>query len=247
MSMRIISLVPSITELLVDIGLEEQLIAVTKYCVHPERIRSEKPIIGGTKTLNLSKIKELKADLIIANKEENQKDQILELQKTEQVWVTDIRSLADNWSFILEVGKRTQRISETEQLVADAQYNWAKVKDQFIGKSALYFIWRKPYMTIGNNTFIHAVLTELGFTSVAEHLEGNYPEITPEWIAEQKVDYIFLSSEPYAFKEKHKSEFLDFNSQAYIELIDGEMCSWYGSRMVQAPEYFLKFKEGLLS
>ncbi len=236
--MRIISLVPSITELLVDLGLEDQLIAVTKYCVHPEYIRSKKENIGGTKTLDIDLIRSLNADLIIANKEENQKDQIEKLMKSEHIWLTDIRSIEDNWDFIMETGKRCNCTEEANSLVAKAKTEWEDIQNIFQYKTALYFIWRKPYMTIGKNTFIHNVLSKIGFISVSEHLEGNYPEISTDWIADQNIDFILLSSEPYAFKEKHKSEFAQFNASAKIKLIDGEMCSWYGSRMLKAPEYF---------
>lgn len=245
MHMRIISLVPSITELLVDLGLENQLIAVTKYCVHPKDIRSKKENIGGTKTLNIDLIKSLKADLIIANKEENQKEQIEQLMESEPIWLTDIRSIEDNWEFILETGQRCNKITESKTLVNNAKEEWKTIKGIFNNKTCLYFIWRKPYMTIGHNTFINNVLLNLGFKSIAQKLEGNYPEITPEWITEQSIDYILLSSEPYAFKEKHKSEFLTFNPTANIQLIDGEMCSWYGSRMLKAPSYFKEFAKTL--
>lgn len=243
--MKIISLVPSITELLVDLGLEDHLVAVTKYCVHPVDIRSKKEIIGGTKTLDLEKIKSLKADLIIANKEENQKEQIEDLLKTEPVWLTDIRTIEDNWSFIKEVGERCNIQEKAQAFVKEGQLEWSKVKGIFKAKRVLYFIWRKPYMTISHNTFIHSILSELGFNSVSEQLEGNYPVITPEWIAKQNIDYILLSSEPYAFKEKHCSEFLEMNPNVQVKLIDGEMCSWYGSRMLKAPSYFLNYSNQL--
>lgn len=239
--MKIISLVPSITELLVDIGLEQQIVGVTKYCVHPKHIMSTKELIGGTKTLDLDKIKSLKADLIIANKEENQKEQIEELQKDSPVWLTDIRSVADNWDFITETGVKCNRVTETNKLVKDGKKQWSQVKEIFNQKKVLYFIWRKPYMTIGSDTFINSVLSEIGFQSISNHLDGNYPEISPEWISEQNIDMILLSSEPYAFKEKHASEFLGFNPNAKVKLIDGEMCSWYGSRMLKAPDYFKQF------
>ena len=239
--MKIISLVPSITELLVDLGLEQQLIGVTKYCVHPKHIMSTKEIIGGTKTLDLNKIKSLKADLIIANKEENQKEQIEELQKDSPVWLTDMRSVADNWTFIIETGIKCNRVSEANTLVEEGKKQWSQIKGMFNQKKVLYFIWRKPYMTIGSNTFINSVLSEVGFQSVSTQLKGNYPEISPEWIGAQNIDLILLSSEPYAFKEKHASEFLEFNPKAKVKLIDGEMCSWYGSRMLKAPDYFKQF------
>ena len=243
--MKIISLVPSITELLVDLGLEDQLVGVTKYCVHPKDIRSKKENIGGTKTLNIDLIKSLEADLIIANKEENQKEQIETLMKSEPVWVTDIRSIEDNWDFILETGQRCNKTEEANTLVNISKQEWTHVKDLFSGKTALYFIWRKPYMTIGENTFINNILTYIGFTSVSANLEGNYPEISPEWISDQQIDFILLSSEPYAFKEKHKTEFASFNALANIQLIDGEMCSWYGSRMLKAPAYFKAFFDSI--
>lgn len=238
--MKIISLVPSISELLVDLNLENQLIGVTKYCIHPEHLISTTVNIGGTKTLQIERIKELKADLIIANKEENQKEQIEELMETQSVWVTDIRNLQDNWDFIEELGLRCHVQAEAKQLIDKAKIEWEKVKNIFNNKSALYFIWRKPYMTIGKNTFIYSILNEIGINNLSHSLEGNYPEVSPDWISKQSVDYLLLSSEPYPFKEKHINEFQAIHPKAKIILIDGEMCSWYGSRMLIAPNYFKK-------
>lgn len=237
--MKIISLVPSISELLVDLGLEQQLIGITKYCVHPDHIISQKESIGGTKTLQIQKIIELEADLIIANKEENQKEQIEELMLTQNVWLTDIRNLNDNWNFIKELGQRCHVQDKSDLLISNAKSEWKKVKNKFQNKKALYFIWRKPYMTIGANTFIYSILNEIGIQNVSENLIGNYPEISEDWISKQSVDYLLLSSEPYPFKEKHIKEFKKLNPKAKVLLIDGEMCSWYGSRMLLAPQYFI--------
>lgn len=236
--MKIISLVPSITELLVDLGLENNIVGITKYCVHPQHLLHQKNSIGGTKTLDLTKIKALNADLIIANKEENQKEQILELQETEPIWITDIRTIQDNWDFIREVGLKTNTLNKAKILISEGEKLWAPLKNIFKAKKVLYFIWRKPYMTIGKNTFINSILSELGLQSISTTLAGNYPEVSPEWILQQNIDFILLSSEPYPFKEKHLSEFIKLNPDATPILIDGEMCSWYGSRMLKAPHYF---------
>lgn len=245
--MKIISLVPSISELLVDLKLENDLIGVTKFCVHPNYLIDNKEIIGGTKTLDLKKIQSLNADLIIANKEENQKEQIEELQKHENVWVTDIRNLEDNLKFIEEIGTRCNCTKASNGLIHQIKTEWQSVSNLFSGERVLYFIWRRPYMTIGENTFITSILTELGFEVISKSLDGNYPEISPNWISQQNLDYILLSSEPYAFQEKHKSEFKTMNKHCVIQLIDGEMCSWYGSRMLLAPKYFLQFKQAMTS
>ena len=235
--MKIVSLVPSISELVYDLGLNTSLIGVTKFCVHPTTLRKENSVVGGTKTLHLDRIRALQPDLIIANKEENEKDQVEVLQKEFNVWVTDIRSLEASWDFILELGSKTNTELKAKFLVATAKKEWATVKGVF-KKRVLYFIWQDPYMTIGKNTFINSILAYIGFVNVAADLPGNYPIISAEWIRAQKPELLLLSSEPFPFKEKHMAAFASLNSLAKPLLIDGEMCSWYGSRMLLAPAYF---------
>ena len=241
---RIISLVPSQTELLFDIGLEEQIAGITRFCIHPaDKVRSKEKV-GGTKRFQIDKIKQLEPDLIIGNKEENYKEGIEELQKYFPVWMSDIYSLEDSFAMMKEVSRITNRLNAGEKLIAEikaAFINWQAIRG---GQTAAYFVWRKPYLVAASNTFIDYMLNAFGLKNVF-HNSQRYPEIQPDDLSALKPDFIFLSSEPYAFSEKHFDEFRSFSPGSKVVLVDGEMFSWYGSRLRFTPEYFGKLKRQL--
>lgn len=233
--MRIISLVPSITEALFDFGLNEtEIIGRTKFCIHPAESVAKVPIIGGTKNLNLEKIKQLNPDLIIVNKEENVKEQIEELQRDFEVVVTDISTLDDNEILLKSLGK----ILHKEE-IADA-FN-VKIRKIFEGlpiddkASCAYLIWKNPYMTVGGDTFINDILNKVGFENIFKN-EKRYPEVSVEDL--EKAEYIFLSSERFPFKDKHVKELQKQLPQSKIMLVDGEAFSWYGTRLAHSAGYF---------
>ncbi len=244
---RIISLVPSQTELLIDLGLKENLIGLTKFCVHPKNIRREIEHIGGTKDLNFDKIRELKPDLIIANKEENQQDQIETLAKEFPVWISDIKDLDSAWDMIDRLGKLLNRASISNKIIEEGKKKWQSLYSKEKTGTCLYFIWNKPYMLAGKNTFIDHVLSYIGLENKATILPGRYPEISQERIKALNPDFIFLSSEPYPFKEKNKRELEALFPEAEIHLVDGEFFSWYGSRLIPAATYFEDLKPQLKS
>ncbi len=236
--MRIVSLVPSLTELLYHLNLNQEVVGITKFCIHPEKWFREKTRIGGTKTVNVQQVLSLNPDLIIANKEENTKEQILELQAHANVLLTDINSVEDALSAILHIGDLTNRKPEAQdlsqhiskELTAIKHLEWAN------GKRVLYLIWKAPYMAAGTKTFIHELLNWVGFKNVLESNTlakdlSRYPEISDEEIRELNPDIIFLSSEPYPFKKKHIEELHQTVPKAHIQLVDGEVFSWYGSRL----------------
>ncbi len=234
---RIISLVPSQTELLIDLGLEERLIAVTKFCIHPSTLRRKKIIIGGTKQLHIQKILDLQPDLIIGNKEENEAQQILELQRKATVWMSEIYTLQDAFNMIAKIGELTETVEKAEQLVVDIQQKFnALVTVPKQNKKTLYLIWRDPYMVAGKNTFIDHLLELCGWENVVR--ENRYPSLDTAMIQQLNPQLILLSSEPYSFKEKHIRELKKICPSAEIRLVDGEMFSWYGSRLRYAPAYF---------
>ena len=236
---RIISVVPSQTELLYDLGLENEVVGITKFCIHPKKWFETKVRVGGTKTLDLEKIKQLKPDLIIANKEENTKKQIKELQQHFSVWTSDIRNLADSLEMIKQVGLITNTESKAKEIVSKIEKDFehlSSIKKQ--PKSTLYFIWKDPYMSIGATTFIHDVMERAGFINVIETQE-NYPIITEEEIRTINPQLILLSSEPYPFKEKHIKQFEKICPNAQILLVDGELFSWYGSRLTKTVNYLV--------
>lgn len=239
---RIISLVPSQTELLVDLGLEESIVGITKFCVHPYYIKKTKTIVGGTKTIKLDKIKALQPDIIICNKEENTKEIVEELQHICPVWVTDIYTIEDNNKMISDFGAIFNKRTDATKWIDKINFSYSDFQ-QFIQnkpiKKAAYFIWANPYMVAGNTTFINELLKLNRFTNIYESKEGRYPEIELKKMRlEGDPDFVFLSSEPFPFKDEHAFEIGRFTHHAKTVFVDGEMFSWYGTRLVKAFEYF---------
>jgi ABC-type Fe3+-hydroxamate transport system substrate-binding protein len=245
---RIISLVPSQTEFLFDIGLDEKIMGITRFCIHPADKVHAKTKIGGTKKFNIERIKSLNPDLIIGNKEENYEEGINELHRYFPVWMSDIFTLSDSFAMMNEVGRITGRQAEATGLADDikAAFNnyTNSISNPEPAKSCAYFIWRKPYMVAAGNTFIDEMLTVFGLKNVFSG-QQRYHEINPERLAALHPDYVFLSSEPYSFSEKHIEEFQAFAPNAKVVLADGEMFSWYGSRLRFAPAYFSELRKVL--
>jgi len=240
---RIISLVPSQTEFLYDIGLDEEVVGITKFCIHPNDWYRNKERVGGTKTVDFKKIKGLQPDLIIANKEENTQSEIEGLQNLYTVYVSDIYTLQDSYRMMSDIGFMAGRVNETEIVIQNIQSIFKNL--QPLKQRVLYLIWREPYMAAGQNTFINHLLNQCGLTNVVEGEFTRYDEISSTAIKELDIDYILLSSEPYPFKEKHIHE-LEQISNARVVLVDGEMFSWYGSRLTGFKSYFEKELIGLL-
>ncbi len=238
---RIISLVPSQTELLVSLGLENEIVGVTKFCVHPKNIRKEKTIVGGTKNVNFEKIRKLNPDIILCNKEENTKEIVKNLEKEYTVHVSDIFTVDDAVKMIRQYGEIFDSLHKANKLISKIKLEQESfrtfVSDIPVQKVA-YFIWKDPWIAVGNNTFINHLLEINNFKNVFVS-KTRYPEVAKEEIgilAEQ--DLILLSSEPYPFSEKHIAEVRKINQQAKIILVDGEYFSWYGSRLGDAFSYF---------
>jgi ABC-type Fe3+-hydroxamate transport system substrate-binding protein len=240
---RIISLVPSQTELLFDLGLADKIVGITKFCIHPAAFCKSIPKIGGTKNFNFELIEQLKPDLIIGNKEENYKEGIEQLQEKYKVWISDIFTLEDALEMIVNIGQLTHTTAKANDLSQRIRLAFHAIKS-FSGKKAAYFIWCNPYMAVGANTFIYDMLTRCGFENVFLNL-NRYPIITADMLAAINPEYIFLSSEPYPFSEKHVAEFGHICPDAVIKIVDGEMFSWYGSRLLQSASYFQKLIQEL--
>ncbi|HLS70152.1 MAG TPA: helical backbone metal receptor [Chitinophagaceae bacterium] len=240
---RIISLVPSQTELLVDLGLRNKIVGITKFCVHPQNLKEEKTIIGGTKQVHIPKIEQLKPDLILANKEENTKEIIESLKDIAPIFITDIYDLQDAISMIYAVGQITNTQNQADKIAKTIENAFTKLEfHKKTIKKVAYFIWKKPWMVVGNNNFIHTLFPYLGLEN-AFHSYDRYPEVVwsnPLW---KEVDYIFLSSEPYPFKEKHIAEVQEKVPHAKIFLVDGEYFSWYGSRLIGTAAYLQELKQ----
>ena len=239
---RIVSLVPSQTELLYDLGLEDYIVGITKFCVHPVHFKTIKTIVGGTKNSNFNKIKALQPDIIICNKEENTKEIVEELSSICPVWVTDIYTIEDNLQMISDFGQLFNKRTEAQKWIDKINFAFQDFK-QFMQdkpiKKAAYFIWANPYMVAGNHTFINELMQLNRFENIYKEKEGRYPEIELKKIRlEGDPDYVFLSSEPFPFKDEHAFEIGRFTHHAKTVFVDGEMFSWYGSRLLKAFAYF---------
>jgi ABC-type Fe3+-hydroxamate transport system substrate-binding protein len=232
---RIISLVPSQTELLADLGLSDRVVGITKFCIHPSPWLDTKTLIGGTKQFNLDVIDALQPDLIVGNKEENYREGIEALQERYPVWMSDILDLDAALAMIQSIGVITATVDPANRITRDIARAYATLNRQ-AQLSVLYLIWRKPWMAAGTHTFIDSQIRTIGFENIVT--QNRYPALSPEEIFDLKPDLIFLSSEPYPFKEKHIAELQALCPGARVVLVDGEMFSWYGSRLLQAPAYF---------
>lgn len=234
---RIVSIVPSQTELLYDLGLEDEVIGITKFCVHPESWFRSKKRVGGTKQLNFDAIRELKPDLIIANKEENNREDIEQLSAHFPVWVSDVKDLNGALQLIADVGEITGKIPQANELQTTIREGFDRLEKELESEeslSAVYLIWSNPDMVAGSDTFISDMLSRAGFENVIS--ERRYPELGS---CEYKTpDYILLSSEPFPFKEKHVKFYQERFPGSEILIVDGEMFSWYGSRLLKVPDYF---------
>lgn len=244
---RIISIVPSQTELLFELGLKEEVTGITKFCIHPEAYFKSKTKVGGTKKLNIELIRSLNPDLIIGNKEENTLEDIELLSKEFPVWMSDIYNLEDAMKTITQIAELVDREPEAAYLNHLINAGFTDLQtlalQQRIDKRVAYIIWKEPYMLAGRNTFINDILTKNGLTNVVQ--ADRYPEVTLEELAGLNPELIFLSSEPYPFREKHTVELKLAIPGAKIMLVNGEMFSWYGSRLVKAVQYLFQLQKEL--
>jgi ABC-type Fe3+-hydroxamate transport system substrate-binding protein len=233
---RIVSLVPSQTELLYYLGLDKQIAGITKFCIHPADKVNAAAKIGGTKQLNIVRIHQLKPDLIIANKEENEREQVEELANHYPVWISDINDIHGALDMITKIGEATNKSLDALQLADDIILKFNNLDPVNTPLNVLYLIWRKPYMAAGKGTFINNMLQLCGFTNIVN--EERYPELSEQGLIAANPDVLLLSSEPYPFSQKHVNEFKKLLPKTTVILVDGEMFSWYGSRLLHAPAYF---------
>lgn len=243
---RIISIVPSQTELLYDLGLDEEVLGITKFCIHPETWFRTKTRVGGTKQLHVQLIHDLQPDLIIANKEENLRDQVEELAKEFPVWISDIKDLQDAYDMIKSVGELVGKSESSINLIESIKSTFQKYllheDSGQVVPNATYLIWKDPYMTIGGDTFISNMMKVCGMKNMFEG-EKRYPEITINDLSTGNCQLLLLSSEPYPFNQKHLQELQPQLPSTKILLVDGEMFSWYGSRLKLVPAYFRQLRQ----
>jgi ABC-type Fe3+-hydroxamate transport system substrate-binding protein len=237
---RIISLVPSQTELLFYLGLSGRVVGITKFCVHPPQWHNSLQKIGGTKNFKFEIIDQLRPDLIIGNKEENYVSGISVLQTKYPVWVSDVSSYEQALRMIEEVGTLTDRIDPANSLRKEIEARFERLPKKKPTR-VLYLIWRQPWMAAGKGTFIDSMLSKIGLVNVVE--EARYPTLSEAQLQQMQPELIYLSSEPYPFKQKHIQELKAVVPNSEVTLVDGELFSWYGSRMLLAPDYFASLTE----
>lgn len=238
---RIVSLVPAITETMFYLGLKESIVGRTHFCVFPEEVK-EVQGVGGTKTVKMDWIHELEPDLIIAEKEENTKEIVESLEAYYPVFVFEIQTIQSVLRMIEDVGKLTDHQRSSANLIHAIQVGMEELP-QANGKRIAYVIWRKPYMVVGKDTYIQSLLESMGFINPFTSFSGRYPEVTAEDLQHAQLDYLFLATEPYPYREKHLPEFQEMLPEVNTMIISGEMF-WYGAKMLEATAYFKdKFKE----
>lgn len=243
---RIVSLVPSKSEYLWELGLQKELVGITKFCIHPPELFERVTRVGGTKNVRLDAIERLAPDLIIANKEENTQSDIMYLRERFPVYTSDIIELDDAYRMLLDIGQLTGQMKKADHITNTARKNLATIKGAANGKKVAYLIWQDPYMAAGGHTFINTLLQHSGFINVFSQT-ARYPAIHLSDIAEAQPEYLFLSTEPFPFTDKHvrametewQHQFPDH--PITIKIADGEAFSWYGSRLTQFHEYLQEF------
>ncbi|SES31021.1 ABC transporter substrate-binding protein [Psychrobacillus sp. OK032] len=234
---RIISICPAITETLFALGLQDEIVGRTKYCIFPEDIVESVETVGGTKEVKEDKIRALQPDLILAEKEENTAEIVKALEKIAPVFVLEVQTIQDSYRFINTLGTLTNKDSEADLLVDSCKAVFPSSREHV--RNAAYVIWRKPYMVVGGSTYINDVLHTLGLHNPFAKEDSRYPAVTPEDLAAANLDVLLLASEPFPYQEKHIAEFQAFLPNTKIILVEGEMF-WYGARMEVAGAYLEK-------
>ncbi|WP_323788596.1 helical backbone metal receptor [Psychroserpens sp.] len=244
---RIVSLVPSQTELLIDLGLEDAVVGITKFCIHPEHLRKEKIVVGGTKQVHLDEIKSLNPDIILCNKEENTKEMTSELEQIAPVHISDIFNIDDSLELIEMYGDLFNKSEKAHEIITKINLKLKAFKELMLSRPKLkvvYFIWKNPWMIAANQTFINEMLSINNFENVFKDVD-RYPEITLSELNKRQPDVILLSSEPFPFKDLDIAEFKSSFPEIKTKIVDGESFSWYGSRLIKAFEYFEELQKSI--
>lgn len=232
---RIVSLVPSQTELLADLGLDDEVVGLTRFCVHPAGWKAAKTIVGGTKNVDVERVRGLRPDLVIANKEENVREQVEAIAAFCPAYVTDVADVASALAMIRDVGALVDRADQAGRLAEEIAAGFdALPPSPHRPSRALYLIWRDPWMAVGGDTFISDVLERGGWANATAD-RGRYPALTDDEIRDLAPDAVLLSSEPYPFVDRHIAEVQELVPGARVLLVDGEAFSWYGSRLRKTP------------
>ncbi|MBW7925144.1 MAG: ABC transporter substrate-binding protein [Burkholderiaceae bacterium] len=247
--MRIVSLVPSLTELLCQLGLREQLVGRTGFCIHPRDALRDVPRVGGTKDVDIERVRALAPTHVVVNVDENEKpvvDRIAELGP--EIVVTHPITVDDNLALIESFGERFD-VHAVAQRIADRQREAVHRVGtrRFAPVDVLYLIWKDPWMSIGRETFIAHMLAAVGLRSVVTEAQPRYPQVDDPSIDARGACVVLLSSEPYRFLERHRLALqrASARSTPMFATIDGEMTSWYGTRAIDGLHYLLGYRDAL--
>jgi len=235
--------VPSITELVCELGLADRLVGRTGFCIHPKDALREIPKVGGTKTVNLEKIRELAPTHVIVNVDENRKETADALaQFVPNVIVTHPLAPLDNLALYRQIGNAFDAREKAEALCTQFEYEYGQIKgESFKPRKVLYLIWKDPWMTVSQDTYVSRTLGLFGLRTLPKDSESRYPKLDDLDVG---AETILLSTEPYRFGEKHKQE-LERQLKLPVHLIDGEMTSWYGPRAIAGLRYLADFSRSI--
>ena len=239
---RIVSLVPSQTELLFAIGAGDSVVGLTKFCTEPPDKVGAVAKVGGTKQFDFDAIAALRPDLIIGNKEENYLEGIEQLAQDYPVWLSDMVTLEESLEMIRALGVLSGQAGNAANMASNIEADFATLKDVGSGNvDVAYFIWQKPFMVAGGGTFINEILKHGGMSNVFSN-QDRYPEVTMEMLRESTAEVILLSSEPFPFRQKHLEFFQSELPNKQIELVDAMPFSWYGSQLLRTPAYLRELR-----
>jgi iron complex transport system substrate-binding protein len=246
--MRVVSLCPSLTELVFDLGRGDTLVGRTKFCVHPADRVAAVPSVGGTKNPKIDRIVALAPDLVLLNEEENRREDAEALRAAGiACHVSFPRSVLDTAAMVRSIGAAIDAADAAESIATDIKRRHARVRAAAMARARAggppvrwaYLIWRKPWMTVNGDTFVSAMLDQAGGVNVFASRESRYPTVEPEELAAADPGLVLLSSEPFPFKEHHADELATLTGlpRERFRLVDGELLSWHGSRTAAGIDY----------
>jgi hypothetical protein len=236
---RIVSLVPSITELLFDLGLGAEVVGRTAWCIHP-RAALAVPKVGGTKDVDLERVRALSPTHVIVNVDENRRETYEALREfVPNVLITHPLAPRDNLELYRRIGETFDRQAEADALCARFETAWAALRaaPDPPDTNVLLLIWQEPWMTVSRDTYVSRTLATIGWQTLPLESAARYPVVegTAAWL--EAVDLVLLSSEPFPFRERHVAAAATLAPGRPVQLIDGEMISWYGTRAIHGLAY----------
>lgn len=244
---RIVSIVPSQTELLFELGLDNEIVGLTRSCIHPIAKFAARVKVGDPRMLDLAKIRSLQPDLILAGKEENRRGEVSQLAEEFPVWTSEVATLEHAMTMIASVGALVDREPEASYLNHLLQAGFSDLQSlaaqQKIDKKVIYLVGKDPYVAAGQDTFTSDLLARNGLRNVAGELR--YVQLDISTIRETDPDIVMLASAPYSFKQEHLEELQLQLPGVQVMLVDGELFSWYGSRLIKSVQYLFQLQQQL--